>query len=378
MATAIHIEIDALFLLILCVITWQITHSVSQQMNRILFRYVVFGDMTILALDIIWMLVEGQTFPGARFLNNIINAIYLGGVVIMGGVWYLYVLENLGYKLTRKLVLSTLFPGFVFTVINLISMKTGWIFYINEDNCYIRGPFFYIQTIAALLNLFVSMVHLIVFYFRPQTKISKANILKLMSFYIVPFLGTLIALPFSGMPGTWTCAAVSVILIYMDDQDSAILRDSLTGLNNRKTLESTFASYIRQITEVKNLFLFIMDLNSFKQINDTYGHTVGDQALVDTAKIITRSMKGMQGIVVRYGGDEFVVMGFLPGSAEAVNYEKQVKQDFENWNKEHDNPYSLSTCIGWSKYQEGQELNDLIAKADEKLYQEKRYRKAGR
>ena len=199
-----------------------------------------------------------------------------------------------------------------------------------------------------------------------------------MSFYIVPFLGTLIALPFSGMPGTWTCAAVSVILIYMDDQDSAILRDSLTGLNNRKTLESTFASYIRQITEVKNLFLFIMDLNSFKQINDTYGHTVGDQALVDTAKIITRSMKGMQGIVVRYGGDEFVVMGFLPGNAEAVNYEKQVKQDFENWNKEHDTPYSLSTCIGWSKYQEGQELNDLIAKADEKLYQEKRYRKAGR
>ena len=378
MATAIHIEIDALFLLILCVITWQITHSVSQQMNRILFRYVVFGDMTILALDIIWMLVEGQTFPGARFLNNIINAIYLGGVIIMGGVWYLYVLENLGYKLTRKLVLSTLFPGFVFTVINLISMKTGWIFYINEDNYYVRGPFFYIQTIAALLNLFVSMIHLIVFYFRPQTKISKANILKLMSFYIVPFLGTLIALPFSGMPGTWTCAAVSVILIYMDDQDSAILRDSLTGLNNRKTLESTFASYIRQITEVKNLFLFIMDLNSFKQINDTYGHTVGDQALVDTAKIITRSMKGMQGIVVRYGGDEFVVMGFLPGNAEAVNYEKQVKQDFENWNKEHDTPYSLSTCIGWSKYQEGQELNDLIAKADEKLYQEKRYRKAGR
>ena len=378
MATAIHIEIDALFLLILCVITWQITHSVSQQMNRIPFRYVVFGDMTILALDIIWMLVDGQTFPGARFLNNIINAIYLGVVVIMGGVWYLYVLENLGYKLTRKLVLSTLFPGFVFTVINLISMKTGWIFYINEENCYIRGPFFYIQTIAALLNLFVSMVHLIVFYFRPQTKISKANILKLMSFYIVPFLGTLIALPFSGMPGTWTCAAVSVILIYMDDQDSAILRDSLTGLNNRKTLESTFASYIRQITEVKNLFLFIMDLNSFKQINDTYGHTVGDQALVDTAKIITRSMKGMQGIVVRYGGDEFVVMGFLPGNAEAVNYEKQVKQDFENWNKEHDTPYSLSTCIGWSKYQEGQELNDLIAKADEKLYQEKRYRKAGR
>ena len=378
MATAIHIEIDALFLLILCVIAWQITHSVSQQMNRILFRYVVFGNMTILCLDIIWMLVEGQTFPGARFLNNIINAIYLGAVVIMGGIWYLYVLECLNYKLTRKLVLSVLFPGIVFMVLNLISMKTGWIFYINENNQYIRGPLFFLQTIAALLNLFVSMIHLIIFYFKPQTKISKANILKLMSFYIVPFLGTLFSLPFSGMPGTWTCAAVSVVLIYMNDQDNAILRDSLTGLNNRKTLESTFVSYIRQITEEKNLFLFILDLDSFKQINDTYGHTVGDQALVETAKIITHSMKGKQGIVVRYGGDEFIVMGFLHGNADASGFEKQIKQDFENWNKEHDNPYTLSTCIGWSKYQEGQELKDLIAKADEKLYQEKRYRKAGR
>ena len=134
MATAIHIEIDALFLLILCVIAWQITHSVSQQMNRILFRYVVFGNMTILTLDILWMLVEGQTFPGARTLNNIINAVYLGNVVIMGGIWYLYVLESLGYKITTKLVTIVLFPGAVFMVLNLISMKTGWIFYISEDN----------------------------------------------------------------------------------------------------------------------------------------------------------------------------------------------------------------------------------------------------
>jgi len=86
MSLAIHIEIDVLFLLILCVIAWQISHSVSKQMNRILFRYVVFGNMFILILDILWKLIEGRTFPGARQLNNLINAIYLGGVVVMGCV----------------------------------------------------------------------------------------------------------------------------------------------------------------------------------------------------------------------------------------------------------------------------------------------------
>ena len=378
MATAIHIEINALFLLILCVISWQINHSVSKQMTRILFRYVVLGDMFILGLDILWMLVEGRSFPGAITLNGIINGIYLGAVVIMGGVWYLYVLENLGFTLTRKLVLLVLSPGFLFAILNLISIKTGWIFYINKDNYYMRGPLFPLQTAVALLELFVSMFHLIIFYFTPQTKIAKQDILRLMVFYVVPFVGTLLSLPISGMPGTWTCAAVSIILIYMNDQENAILRDSLTGLNNRKTLEPTFDAYIHQTDNAKNLYLFMLDLNNFKGINDTYGHPVGDKALVEASNIIKNSMRGQQGIVVRYGGDEFAVLTFLNGNTEAVSYEKQLKADFAKWNVEHDEPYELSTCIGWTRYQEGETLKDMLTQADKKLYQEKSIKKVGR
>lgn len=372
MATAIHIEIDALFLLILCVIAWQLTHSVSKQMNRILFRYVVFGNMTILVLDILWMLIEGQTFPGAIQLNRIINAIYLGGVVVMAGIWYLYVLESLGYKLTPKLVMFVMIPGLIFVILNLISIKTGWIFYISEDNHYMRGPLFSLQSGIALLNLFSSLIHLLIFYFKPRIKVPKTTIRKLLAFYIVPFVGSLLALPFAGMPGTWTCAAVSVILMYMDDQENAISRDSLTGLNNRKTLEGTFNAYIHQVTEVKNLYLFIMDLNNFKSINDTYGHPIGDRALIHAAHLITQSLNGMQGLVVRYGGDEFVVLTFFYGDPNAISYAKQVKESFAKWNKEHDNPYTLATSIGFSRYQEGQQLKDLLKKADEALYLDKK------
>ena len=122
--TAIHIEIDVLFLIMLFNIARQIIHSVSQQMSRVIFRYVVFGNMTILVLDILWMLVEGKTFPGAITLNKIINAVYLGGVVVMGGVWYLYVLEILKHKITFKLALFVLSPGILFMILNLISINT--------------------------------------------------------------------------------------------------------------------------------------------------------------------------------------------------------------------------------------------------------------
>ena len=374
MAAAIHIEIDVLFLLILGVISWQITHSVSKQMGRILFRYVVYGNMFILALDILWMLIEGQTFPGAIMCNRVINGIYLGAVVVMGGVWYLYVLEKLGYRLTKKLLCIVLAPGAVFVVLNLLSIKTGWIFTISEDNHYVRGPLFFLQTIVALLILFASMVHILISCFTSHSRLSKQDTLKLLSFYIVPFAGSLAALPFAGMPGTWTCAAVSIILMYMDEQENAILRDSLTGLNNRKSLAPTFDSYSKMVTEGKNLYLFMLDLNKFKEINDTYGHTTGDKALVDASGLISKSMENIQGFAARYGGDEFLIMVFFADNAHARQFENQIRENFEVWNRENDAPYILSTCIGFSRYEQGQSLEDLVKQADENLYKEKHAR----
>ena len=64
-STPIHIELDALCLLILCVIVWQSVRNVNQQMRIIRFRNVVYGIMTTLTLDIIWLLVDGCSFPAA-------------------------------------------------------------------------------------------------------------------------------------------------------------------------------------------------------------------------------------------------------------------------------------------------------------------------
>ena len=90
MSNAIHIELDAICLLILCMIVWQSTHNVNQQMRIIHFRNVVYGIMTILVLDIIWMLVEGAKFPGGIAVNYIVNALFLGAGVLLGCMWYLY------------------------------------------------------------------------------------------------------------------------------------------------------------------------------------------------------------------------------------------------------------------------------------------------
>ena len=369
MTTAIHIELNALCLLILCVITYQSVSNVNQQMHRVLFRSVVYGVIAQLILDSLWLLVEGRRFPGAILANRVLNGLFLSMSVILGCIWYLYVLETLGHTITRRLQRLMMLPGLAFTALNLLSIFTEWTFTVSPENVYAHGPLFWVQMIGAYGMLLVSLVHILIRLFDRDGRVPRRTVLKLLGFYVVPIIGAVVSLFYTGMPGAWTCAAISIVLIYLDDQDSEILRDGLTGLNNRKTLEAAFAEYVKQ---GRPLFLFMMDLDRFKQINDTLGHPVGDEALVAAASILTRSMVGRKGILARYGCDEFLAMLFLADEAEADAYRQSVKAAFEVYNREHALPYRLAASVGYVQHSAGMALEDFVNAADGELYKDKR------
>ena len=370
MSAAIHIELNVICLLILCMIVWQSMHNVNQQMRIIRFRNVVYGIMTILVLDMIWMLVERAQFPGCIAVNYIVNAVFLGAGVLLGCMWYLYVLDTLGYHVPRKHSWIVLLPGLVFFALNVISIWTGWLFYINEENAYVRGPLFWLQVIGSIGMLFVSFFHILYCAIRKKRGVSGTEIRKLLGFYIIPVIGTLVSLPFPGMPGTWTCASVSIILIYMDAMNREVMRDRLTGLNNRKAMDNAFSEYVKIASADNRLFLFMMDLDGFKGINDRYGHPTGDQALVEAARLLLRSVEGMRSIVVRYGGDEFLVMGF-PGNDPGA-YKARTEALFKEYNAASSLPFQLNISIGYTGYHEGQTLDELISLADQFLYRRKK------
>ena len=145
MVTAIHVEINLLLLIILLTITYQSRKNVNQQMNRVLFRNLAEGIILSLCLDITWLLLEGHTFRGARMLNCIANALFLAIGVAIGCVWYLYVLETLGYEISRLIVFIIMLPGILSAALCLLSVRTGWVFTINESNHYVRGSYFQVQ-----------------------------------------------------------------------------------------------------------------------------------------------------------------------------------------------------------------------------------------
>jgi len=89
-------------------------------------------------------------------------------------------------------------------------------------------------------------------------------------------------------------------------------RDRLTGLYNRGHFDRTLAAAMEASARDRQpLSLAILDIDHFKQINDMYGHALGDRALIEVANLLTRAMRRTD-MVARYGGEEFVIL--MPGT----------------------------------------------------------------
>jgi len=120
------------------------------------------------------------------------------------------------------------------------------------------------------------------------------------------------------------------------------------------------------------LFLFFMDIDRFKTYNDLYGHQAGDALLIETANLLTNSIRENIDSVYRYGGDEFIMLLLhLPG-AQALSVAKRICRKFDLLRFE---PTSISIGIARFIAKSGtveQDIQDMIQRADSALYTAKK------
>lgn len=150
--------------------------------------------------------------------------------------------------------------------------------------------------------------------------------------------------------------------------------DSLTGLNNRRCFEYLAQQLVQQnLDQPVSMCLLIFDVDHFKQINDRYGHDIGDQVLQLIAHATRHEMR-QQDILARYGGEEFIT--FLPNTSldEALRVAEHLRHKIENIVVDLDNQhhFSFSVSIGAAILESCEtDLMTLIKQADIALYQAK-------
>jgi diguanylate cyclase (GGDEF)-like protein len=161
------------------------------------------------------------------------------------------------------------------------------------------------------------------------------------------------------------CAGVGWAALSVRRAERSAERDPLTDLVNRRGLPLA-AEELRRRLHGRDLHLCLVDLDDFKQINDTRGHAVGDALLVEVAGRLRQAV-GQHGVVSRTGGDEFIVVVWTPedhdeGPADLLLEALDAPFEF------HRLPYRVSASIGIAPLRAGVAFEEALVDADIAMY----------
>lgn len=151
-------------------------------------------------------------------------------------------------------------------------------------------------------------------------------------------------------------------------------RDWLTGLYNRGAMECRVDEYLKKKLPGT---MIVLDLDHFKQVNDRYGHIIGDELLCSVATILNK-MSGRQSLVGRVGGDEFVI--FMPRLISAKDMEElfeRIKSRFQEIRLKNSILIKLSITIAGADSLGKQRYKNIFDCADQKIMEMKRQRNTG-
>lgn len=378
MNLALHLNLYLFPMILLTIIFILMQKNVIKTTDSRLFCNLLASTFCLLLSELFSWMLEGRVFLYARNILWGCNFIYFLLMPFVLFLWlnyvYYYLYQKFIYTVgrVRKLIITVIFGIYYFMLV--MTAKTNWFYYIDENSFYHRGPFFYVPYMLAFV------IFLMVAFVMTRNLLSEKVAFRkkqsgILCFYtVLPLIAAIVQVFQYDIWLALPITAIAELLVYVQIQQQQITLDALTGVNNR----GCFEHYVKNQLELKkqSLYLFMMDLDCFKTINDTYGHAVGDEALKKAASVLSRFFYGSNAFLARFGGDEFCAVEVCQSEKEAEALMEQLQAAFAKWNQENPASYKLSISVGYTPLlSEKGQLTDIIRTADEMMYTNKRRRK---
>lgn len=197
-----------------------------------------------------------------------------------------------------------------------------------------------------------------------------ANFWTLHAFQLGATLDMLLFLRVLGLRAQAAKAQAQETMRERDLMHSLAHSDPLTGLSNRRGLQHALHAALLKCTPQHMVAVYLMDLDGFKPINDSFGHDMGDDLLVAVGKRLQTSVRHQTDLVARLGGDEFIVMACdLATTEQADDLGRSLLKAFEPSFTLNQHTLKVGLTIGYALAPlDGEDAKTLLRRADAAMY----------
>jgi diguanylate cyclase (GGDEF)-like protein len=304
-------------------------------------------------------------------INSIGNFVLFALAAVLPSLWLIYVYYYISPngKLTKLIKIIVIAVNAIILLLVIASQFNGWLYSIDAMNMYIRGPLYIVSPILTFFLLLTSTAYVLL----NKGKIQHTHYIPFLAFPIAPFVGTLMQTIIYGYPFALMGLIYSVLMIAFFAQSIETNMDYLSGVYNRKRLEGYLHKKIASSSRTNTFSAIMADVNGLKNINDTYGHTVGDEALVTISSLL-RSILRSNDFVARYGGDEFFIILDTSNEDTLIRVVNKIKRQLAAYNEMSLKPYTLGLSMGYAVYDPDSGMNEkeFYNLIDAQMYEDKK------
>ena len=239
--------------------------------DKVLLGIIILVIVACIA-DAITFSIDGHTGRFVKVLAYVSNNIVFLSNMAIGPLWVMLISLHINGVVSKFQRNFMLIVCSVITVLMVVNFFNPIIFDINERNVYTRGPLFMVKNLLEV----ILMADGVVIYLISRYRSGGVKFFPVLQFVTPIFICVCLQIFYYGISTIWVGIAVGYTSLMLSLQNENIFIDKLTGLYNRYYLDKISGELKRK----RKIAMMMLDMNDFKSINDTFGHSQGDDALV--------------------------------------------------------------------------------------------------
>ena len=342
MEQLLYCTLNIFCIAILGTILGRILRSTDKRVSQVAYSWFIISSIILCASDLLWGIIDyNYTWQFSDTVDFAVNSVYHIFTTVVSYLWFLYAeSEQESRTISTKVGWGiSMIPFLIDVVLIISSMKNNLVFFINADGEYERGSMYIVHIGICFFYIIFTSVKAFVRSFRKDNYMKKDLLRNLAYFCVFPLIAGVSQVVFVGSPLLSAGVTFASLQVYVSSRERLISVDPLTKLNNRTEMVRYLDIKMKNRSQGKDLYLFIMDLDYFKKINDKYGHIEGDAAITIVADALKTVVRKTNFFICRYGGDEFVVVGEVKSDFNPTEFGEMInttlKEEAEKRGKEY-------------------------------------------